>query len=68
MAEKWGLDNAPWRKSSRSDSSNGGCINVAILGSLGAIRDSKNPNGPKIIIPKTALRDFIRQIKQGKFG
>lgn len=40
-----------WRKSSRSEQQ-GACVE---LGSSGAIRDSKNPNGPVLATPWAAL-------------
>jgi Domain of unknown function (DUF397) len=68
MANQWVLDDAHWRKSSNSDQAQGsGCINVTVFGFYGAIRDSKNPDGPKIIVSKTALQTFLLHIKQGQF-
>lgn len=40
---RWTDSNVIWRKSSFS-ADNGACIEVA--GTLGAVRDSKNPSGP----------------------
>jgi hypothetical protein len=45
------LNGASWRKSSYSEGGNGNCVEVAHLGSdLRAVRDSKNPAGPTLIV------------------
>jgi hypothetical protein len=43
-----------WRKSSRSSNgTNSDCVEVAFTGPTAAIRDSKNPDGPKLVLPAT---------------
>lgn len=44
-------DTQRWRKANRS-AEQGACVE---LGSLGAIRDSKNPDGPVLSAPWAAL-------------
>lgn len=62
------LSNASWRKSRRSDTGvGGGCVSIALLDSRCAIRDSKDPDGPAIIVSRAALRNLLHEIKQGKF-
>ena len=39
---------AEWRKSSHSGGNNE-CVEVGFVGGVGAIRDSKNPDGPVLI-------------------
>jgi hypothetical protein len=51
-----------WRKSSFSDTGNG-CVEIACT--LGAVRDSKNPDGP--VLP-AALRSLVTVVKAGRFG
>lgn len=46
-----------WRKSSRSTSTST-CVEVA--NTLGAVRDSKNPDGPKLTVGVTALVEALR--------
>lgn len=57
---------AQWRKSSRSDGSGGACVEVADLTAVIAVRDSKNPDGPKLIIDAAAWRILTRRIKAGE--
>ncbi|MGH3478876.1 MAG: DUF397 domain-containing protein [Pseudonocardiaceae bacterium] len=51
-----------WRKSSHSGE-DGNCVELAHT--PGAIRDSKNPAGPVLLVPD--LPAFLREIKQGRF-
>ena len=55
----------PWRKSSRSDSSGGACVEVADLASAVAVRDSKDPDGPKLVFGAAAWQTFAAQAKTG---
>lgn len=50
-----------WRKSSYSGGNGGDCVELA---SVGAIRDSKNSDGPMLRI---ALGSFVAEIKSGRF-
>jgi hypothetical protein len=47
-----------WRKSSRSTGSDD-CVEVALFGS-GAVRDSKNPDGPTLSVDLTATLSAIK--------
>jgi hypothetical protein len=54
------LSRAEWRKSSYSGQS-GNCVEVARnLPRLVAVRDSKEPDGAKLVISQAAWRVFIR--------
>lgn len=55
-----------WRKSSHSGSNGGDCVEVAGT-SLGvvAIRDSKNPTGPVLIISASDWATFLHAVKTG---
>ncbi|MFD0850977.1 DUF397 domain-containing protein [Actinomadura adrarensis] len=59
--------NAPaavhWRKSSRSDQYGGDCVEVADLAPVIAVRDSKDPNGPRLAFSASAWRAFARSVK-----
>lgn len=55
---------AQWRKSTHSGQ-NGGCVEVAPnLPGIVAIRDSKNPNGPKLTVSPGEWASFLVRIRQ----
>ena len=56
---------AEWSKSSHS-SANGQCIQVARnLPGVVAVRDSKNPGGPKLMFSPADWRTFLSGVKSG---
>ncbi|MEU8214458.1 DUF397 domain-containing protein [Micromonospora taraxaci] len=57
------LTNAIWRKSRRSGSSGGNCVEVAdnLPGVVG-VRDSKDPSGPALTFDSAAWRAFVAQV------
>ncbi len=57
------LDGAAWHKSSQSGS-NSGCVSVATIRDYCAVRDSKNIDGPAIIVSRAAWAKFISLIKR----
>ena len=48
-----------WRKASRSGENGGNCVELAGLPCAVAVRDSKNPNGPVLLLTRKALRTAI---------
>lgn len=57
------LDGAIWRKSVRSGSSGGDCVEVADnLPGIVAVRDSKDPDGPVLTFTPRAWRDFLDHV------
>jgi Domain of unknown function (DUF397) len=58
------LTYAQWGKSSYS-SANGACVEVAHLPEAIAVRDSKDPAGPKLIFNRRAWTVFV-QTMQGE--
>ncbi|MBC6462948.1 DUF397 domain-containing protein [Actinomadura sp. HBU206391] len=60
------ISSVQWRKSSRSDSSGGECVEVASLDPAVAVRDSKDPDGPRLVFAATAWRVFTRRVKCGE--
>jgi Domain of unknown function (DUF397) len=53
-----------WRKSSYSGNNGGGCVEVARGHAAAvAVRDSKDPDGPKLAFTPADWRQFIHLIK-----
>jgi hypothetical protein len=63
------LSCAQWRKASRSSSNGGACLEVARnFPRVVAIRDSKDPDGPKLVLSPDDWRALIVGVKAGRFG
>ncbi|MGW0819896.1 DUF397 domain-containing protein [Streptomyces sp. NPDC002845] len=60
------LEGADWTKSSYSNNG-GNCVETAGLDGTVAVRDSKNPNGPALLMPSSAFESFITGIRDGHF-
>ena len=57
------LSRAVWRKSARSNNG-GACVEVAInLPGIVAVRDSKDPHGPRLVVTRRAWHAFAWNIK-----
>lgn len=58
------LDDATWRKSSYSGGSGGDCLEVTHdFPAVVPVRDSKAPNGPKLIFRAPAWAAFIEAVR-----
>ncbi|WP_018655548.1 DUF397 domain-containing protein [Actinomadura flavalba] len=57
------LTGAQWRKSRRSDESGDNCIEVANVPTTVAVRDSKDPSGPKLLVDRDNFRRFAETVK-----
>ena len=55
-----------WRKSSYSGSNGGDCVEVAPLPAAIAVRDSKDPDGPKLIFTPQDWAAFTAAIRSGR--
>ncbi|WP_310727741.1 DUF397 domain-containing protein [Streptomyces sp. N2A] len=64
------LSAARWRKSSYSNGSGGDCIEIAdnVTGGFVPVRDSKNPEGPALVIPAGAWSAFVGAVKSAAFS
>ncbi|GLZ08221.1 hypothetical protein Acsp03_56870 [Actinomadura sp. NBRC 104412] len=54
------LTNAKWRKSSHSGSNGAECVELADVTGVVAVRDSKHPNGPVLLLTRAALRTAVQ--------
>jgi Domain of unknown function (DUF397) len=63
-----GIDRTQWRKSSYSGSNGGACVEVArnLPGAV-AVRDSKDPDGPKLAFAPEEWTAFTAGVKAGDF-
>jgi hypothetical protein len=62
------LQRAVWRKSSYSNGTGGACVEVALLdGDEHAVRDSKNPSGSILKVPRAAWVPFLLAVHRGEF-
>jgi hypothetical protein len=62
------LSLAHWRKSSYSNADGGDCVEVAPgIPHVVPVRDSKNPEGPALLIPAASWTAFVATVKAGHF-
>ncbi|MFB4304730.1 DUF397 domain-containing protein [Actinomadura sp. GTD37] len=55
------LTNTKWRKSSYSGSNAAECVELAdVAGAIVAVRDSKDPDGPVLLLTRAALRTAVQ--------
>ncbi|MEW2353244.1 DUF397 domain-containing protein [Spirillospora sp. NPDC029432] len=54
-----------WRKSSHSTAQGNECVEIAGVGGYAAVRDSKDPRGPRFVLGASAWNAFISQVKTG---
>ncbi|MFC5752085.1 DUF397 domain-containing protein [Actinomadura rugatobispora] len=66
------ISRAVWRKSSRSDTAANQCVEVARLGCVIAVRDSKAPDPPHLVLTAEAWAGLVGRIRgrgaQGREG
>ncbi|GLW25468.1 DUF397 domain-containing protein [Microbispora triticiradicis] len=61
------LGRVGWRKSRHSNPS-GNCVEIAALPQgLVALRNSRHPSGPALIMPVQDIAAFVRSAKEGEF-
>ena len=63
------LTGTTWRKSTYSNGSGGNCVEIAELGGgRRALRDSKNPDGPKLIFTPGEWEAFTQRVRLSKLA
>jgi hypothetical protein len=58
------LNDLCWRKASRSSGNGGACVEVAGLSGGVGIRDSKNPEGPKLLVGRGEFAALVAVLKR----
>ncbi|MFJ1704644.1 DUF397 domain-containing protein [Kitasatospora sp. NPDC088346] len=58
---------AEWRKSSYSNGDGGECVEVDDA-APGTVRDSKDPDGPRLAFTPAAWQAFVTATARGEFG
>jgi hypothetical protein len=53
-----------WRKARQSGDHGGHCVEVATFARGVAVRDSKDPEGPKLVVSLEAFRAFAAALKK----
>ncbi|MFA1551781.1 DUF397 domain-containing protein [Actinomadura chokoriensis] len=54
-----------WRKATASQGSQG-CVELAPLPGMVAVRDSKDPNGPMLVFEHDVWRHMVEQVRSGE--
>jgi len=63
------LTQAQWRKSSYSGGNGGGCVEVARnLPGVVAVRDSKDPAGPALVVRPHQWQAFLAGVRGDELG
>lgn len=54
---------ATWRKSSHSSNQGDDCVELADLGEVVGLRDSKEPDGPKLLVARAEFVALLATLK-----
>jgi hypothetical protein len=57
------MSRAVWRKSRHSAHDGGNCVEVATVDGMIAVRDSKNPAQPTLVLAASTWKTFTSRIK-----
>lgn len=58
------MDLIKWRKARRSGDQGDACVEVARFPETVAVRDSKDPSGPKLQLTPETFRTILNDLKQ----
>jgi hypothetical protein len=62
------LSQAHWRKASRSNGANTGCVEIAAnLPGIAALRDSTRPDSGTLVVSRAAFAAFLSDVKTGRY-
>jgi hypothetical protein len=56
---------AVWRKASRSTENGGNCVELASVGGLIAVRDSKDPDGVRVVLRRRDFWCLVEALRAG---
>ena len=59
------MEDVNWRKSSYSGGASGNCTQVAAVTGAVLVRDSKNPDGPRLAFGHSAWEAFAASLRAG---
>jgi Domain of unknown function (DUF397) len=59
--------NPTWRKSTHSGTQQGDCVEVADLGGIIGIRDSKAPDAGHLAVPAEHFADLVARVKHSAY-
>jgi len=63
-----GIGSVTWRKSSYSGANGGGCVEIGQFpASAVGVRDSKDPDGPRLVFTPDEWQAFVAGVKTGEF-
>ncbi|RSN68114.1 DUF397 domain-containing protein [Actinomadura sp. WAC 06369] len=57
-----------WRKASRSTNNGGNCVELASFAETVAVRDSKDPEGARLLVERAAFAALLVEVKSGTTG
>jgi hypothetical protein len=60
------MEGMNWRKSSYSGNSGGHCTEVAAVPGAVLVRDSKDPDGPRLALGRAAWEAFAASLRAGE--
>ncbi|MFI0367452.1 DUF397 domain-containing protein [Actinomadura sp. 1N219] len=58
------MDVIKWRKAWQSGDQGGACVEVGRLPEAVAVRDSKDPNGPKLLLTPHTFHTILNTLKR----
>ncbi len=58
------MDVITGRKAGKSDGQGGACVEVARFPEAVAVRDSKDPDGPKLLLTPRTFQTILNSLKQ----
>ena len=53
-----------WRKAQQSNDQGGSCVELTALSGAVGVRDSKDPDGPKLVLAPAAFRALLADLKE----